>query len=741
VPDNMPDGTEPWPRWIDAFPWLEPAATSYGCTSAGASLWWMEPIDDNRTQRWERLADLSDLALECLTQWTIGQIFPALPDQVIVASLPMTNRAKNALARFGYQTAGDLQALELRDLLGLPQVGIGTVDSILQALADAATLTAETRSEPDRRISHRETPADRRGELPERAQPLVADLQQLARWYAGVGLPEGPILGGALLPGSPAEVANARQRLEQITASDVLVQAEARLDAAELLQIHVGSLDDRVQEILARRLFADTPDTLDVLGKDLGLTRERIRQIEGRARAALAEALEADTALCGIMTAVREVIGTVERLANVLSLMPGLGRPVPAAQKPAWRVLDRLDDGYEIKDGWCASPTIMAAQTEMLTMLHELVNRHGVATIGDLGPLNPNQSQESADSKLRDWLSYCGLMVDGDHVFTRMQSVGDRAAAILSVAGSPMSSQQILDRFGVERSLSSLRNAMGSDDRFSRVDRDKWSLAEWGLESYGGIRAVMRDEVAREGGRILMNTLIDRITGKYTVSANSVITYASAPPFEARDGVVRLALGERNVRKGPERTRRLYRRGDCWLYRVTVTKEHLRGSGFPAPVAIAVLHGVQPGQSRQLDSALGPLAVNWTGSQPAFGSILRFLVDSDIEIGNEIFLVLGDDGSFHIEPVDANGADALEHALLLSGCADEAARQEPRAALAAAIGLPEDSPSASVIGAYRERGDGDIADLLLSARNQLEPEPVMRRSAQSPDIDDILDLL
>ena len=129
-------------RWVDAFPWIEATAGDPGTATGSAQAWWLEPVDASGTPvRAERLADLSDLMLEHLTWWwTIGQIFPILPAGADLASLPMTNRARNALARFGYQTAGDLQDLELGELLDLPQVGIGTVDSILQALAHASTL-------------------------------------------------------------------------------------------------------------------------------------------------------------------------------------------------------------------------------------------------------------------------------------------------------------------------------------------------------------------------------------------------------------------------------------------------------------------------------------------------------------------------------------------------------------------------------------------------------------------------
>src|SRR5262249_25494092 len=160
---------------------------------------------------------------------------------------------------------------------------------------------------------------------------------------------------------------------------------------------------------------------------------------------------------------------------------------------------------------------------------------------------------------------------------------------------------ELLDRFGVDRSARSLKGAMSMDDRFERVDRDRWALAEWGLASYSGVRALVRDEVGRAGGNIAMETLIENTTAKYSVTARSVVAYASAPPFEVKGGIVRLALTDQTSRKTPERTRRMYRRGDAWLYRIRVTKDHLRGSGSVAPIAIASILDMQFGQTRLLE--------------------------------------------------------------------------------------------------------------------------------------------
>lgn len=739
--DDLVAASRPADCWLDAFPWLDAAAPA-DLFADDITSWWRQPIDPaGSPQRHQRLALLSDLALDRLGRWTIGQIFPGLPSDTVLADLPLTTRARNALGRFEYQVAGDLQDTELSDMLDWPQVGVGTVDSILQSLADAATGSGTPVLRPPQvgGLRRRVSAADE-AQTPWKAS-FVPDLRLLASWYVAVGTPTQPLLGIPLRSGTPSEIVKARQRLEGICAGDVLDQDQAELDAAELLARAIGALDSRAQDILTRRFFADEPETLDQLARTMGVTRERVRQIEAKARANMVESLETVGVLELVGAAARELVGTVLPLASLLELLPALARPVEVVQQPAWRVLDRLDDAYEIEDGWCVAPTMLGAQSATQTRLLELANPHGVVRLADLGGLNPNLSPDVDSQALVAWLRHCGYALDGDFVLTRTRSVGDRAASILSIAGAPMATQDMLDRLGVERAAGSLKNAMTTDERFERVDRDRWALTEWGMASYGGIRALIREEVARAGGRIAMEMLIERITGMYSVTASSVAAYASAPPFEAKGGMIQLALSDQTAHKAPERTRRLYRRANAWLYRIRVTKDHLRGSGSVAPIAIATILGLKFGQTRFLETSLGPQAINWTGNQPAFGTIRRLLIAEDVGIDRELFLVIGDDGTFRTELVQRLVGDPLADAMALVGATSDHARAVPRTALAAAIGLPDDSPTASVIGGYRERGDTDVADLLLTARRALDDTPAPIRPAPSAQIEEILDLL
>jgi len=725
--------------WLDAFPWVEAARGEI----SGAEAWWHEPIDPvGSPARAERVGWLAELALERLGRWSIGQVFAGLNPAAPLTMLGLGTRAQNGLNRVGVHLAGDLFTWTLDDLLAMRNIGLGTVVDILQCFADASTEHATPVLLPSETGSgrHRARGQAADDDLASWGDSFIGDLRLLAGWYAALGTPATALLDTEPRPGTPPEVVKARQRLLLISAVDVLDENEVGLDAASLLAQCVDALDERAQEILARRFFADAPLTLDELGSSLGVTRERVRQIEGKARANMVGFLEPGGALELVSASVREFIETVLPLDDLLALVPALAREVEAIGQPAWRVLDRLDDQYEIEDGWCVAPSMIGAQTVTLARLQELANQYGVVAIDEIEPFSRHWTDSVAS--LRRWLEHCGYVLNGDYVFIRTQSLGDRAAAVLSVESVAMPSQVILDRLGIDRTLGSLKNAMSADDRFERVDRDQWALTEWGMESYVGVRGLIKQEVTKAGGRIELETLIQTITGRYSVSASSVVAYASAAPFEVRDSVVRIASKDRDVRKTPTRTRRLYRRDGAWLYRVQVTKEHLRGSGSVAPVALAGVLELQFGESRQLDSPLGPQAMSWIGNQPTFGSIRRFLAAQDVALGAEIFLVLGDAGDFTVEVVpDVEPlADPLQKSLVLAGSVTSRDISDARVTLARAIDIPEDTPITSVIGAYRDRGDEDIADLLIEAKDELQ-EPVSKPVVPVAEINDILDLL
>lgn len=720
--------------WLEAFPWLR------GIASGGENTSWAEtidPPDDSRRQ--QRLSSVASLAMERLGNWTVGQVIPGLAPELDLMRLGLPNRALNIIVREQATTGEAISGFLLRDLLAWRGAGMGTVDAILQGLAAAslevATPNVVTTSDPTI------VPVEEAPRLPGWINLLIDDVSVVAEWHAVVGLIDAHVVGEDCLPGTPRRVVEAQARLSALRTRDVLSEGEEQIDVAVLLDDVLGTLDARAVQILALRLFADRPTTLDEIGRTQGVTRERIRQIEAKASGAVLNCLTEEGLLADVAETVRQNIGTIRPLDELLENVPALGSMVASVGQPAWRVLDRLDDAYEIEDGWCLAPSTSAARAATQTQIEEQCNDHGVAHLDSL-KLVLTDHPERCSELTGAWLARCGYIVDGEHVLTRTGSVGDYAASVLSIVGAPMGVQQIVDRFIVERTTNSLRNAISSDSRFERVDRDLWALKEWGLDAYTSIRSLIRDAVSSGGGQALLDDLIEQITGKYTVSANSVVAYASAPPFSLRAGVVRFDDGAQDVRKSPERTHRLFRRPSGWAYRVEITSDHLRGSGSMAPKAVASVLGLQYGESRQLPSPLGEQLVAWTGIQPAFGTIRRFLLDSDVAAGAEAFLVLDDDGSFGFELLPELTGDPLVDATALAAQEPSSDPKGALKSLAAALELTAAVPPVSLIERYRTRGDDDIADLITACRDQLEhAAPSSAIPASDPEVDDILDLL
>jgi RNA polymerase sigma-32 factor len=85
--------------------------------------------------------------------------------------------------------------------------------------------------------------------------------------------------------------------------SDCLADLEIQELVQRKLREFGATLDDREREIFERRLLADVPVTLRELGKEFGVSRERVRQLEAALKKRLAEFLRGSE---GVMDAFAE---------------------------------------------------------------------------------------------------------------------------------------------------------------------------------------------------------------------------------------------------------------------------------------------------------------------------------------------------------------------------------------------------------------------------------------------------
>jgi hypothetical protein len=505
--------------------------------------------------------------------------------------------------------------------------------------------------------------------------------------------------------------------LEPVTEDSVAPVPASRPDRPlpELIDEVFATLDERQRAIARDRLYASQRVTLDELAQRFSVTRERIRQIERDLRDHVDTWLSGPDAapLVAHVSWLRGRLGSAVPADDLAAAVPWHRTELKTLSIPAWRFVRTLLTGYEQVDGW-----LVAGGADELREKTRQLFTDGPRPLAEAVTL-ASQLGIREDVAERWLVSVPQLRVLEDHVVPWPRSVNDKAEAVLAVAGGALTPEEIQERIGEDYSLVGIRNQLTADDRFLRLDRNKYGLTRWGGEQYLGIREMIAREIERSGGEAPVNTIVTNLTSRYDVSESSVRAYAGGPGFErTQRGWIRVAGAEQSdyqPRRDVASTRRCFRSRDGrWWHRVDVNAEHLRGSGSPLPTGFAAYLGMAPGGQLTAATPSGDVVISWH-NQPTMGSIRPLLVAAGASEGDHVFLTVSDGGELLTRylPAAVPGIPALNRALHLIGyTAPVASEAEGLRLIGGRIGLSEGAVRDEVLARLRDRGDRDILAFL-----------------------------
>ncbi|MBG0825642.1 hypothetical protein HS048_33695 [Planomonospora sp. ID91781] len=508
--------------------------------------------------------------------------------------------------------------------------------------------------------------------------------------------------------------------LEPVTEDSVAPVPASRPDRPlpELIDEVFATLDERQRAIARDRLYASQRVTLDELAQRFSVTRERIRQIERDLRDHVDTWLSGPDAapLVAHVSWLRGRLGSAVPADDLAAAVPWHRAELKTLSIPAWRFVRTLLTGYEQVDGW-----LVAGGADELREKTRQLFTDGPRPLAEAVTL-VSQLGIREDVAERWLVSVPQLRVLEEHVVPWPRSVNDKAEAVLAVAGGALTPEEIQERIGEDYSLVGIRNQLTADDRFLRLDRNKYGLTRWGGEQYLGIREMIAREIERAGGEAPVNTIVTNLTSRYDVSESSVRAYAGGPGFErTQRGWIRVAGAEQSdyqPRRDVASTRRCFRSRDGrWWHRVDVNAEHLRGSGSPLPTGFAAYLGMAPGGQLTASTPSGDVVISWH-NQPTMGSIRPILVAAGASEGDHVFLTVSDGGELLTRylPAAVPGIPALNRALHLIGyTAPVASEAEGLRLIGGRIGLSEGAARDEVLARLRDRGDRDILTFLEGA--------------------------
>ena len=675
---------------------LEPASAVADTVSVSpwASFAWLN-------EDWATAAEVAEAWIEQFPSRPLHEMSHALTPNTPI-EFPPTGVDK-AVSRWTerFERLLDATAYDVKDL-----PGVGTKK--LRTLVEAVVLTARDTAE----VAVPGLYVDNAGsEVPEwnadtaRHDALHTQIAVLSGWLtlSGAALPEGTT--SSSLPDMPQPEASA-DALRALFAACV----------AELT--HVCASDERYTVIAKRRLLGDT--TLDEIGTNFGVSRERVRQLQSGM-------LDNFNPTSGLSQAVAQALAT--RLAPLASVEQ-TQRAIPALFE-----LTDFDVTYEeyfrrLFGAWLNDGTWITT-TDFDDTARAAIRRrdtgYGASSIALLaGDLGVDQQL------LTSWLDGApGLLVlpDGEHVVID-SSHQDRAAAVLSIHGAPMTTEEIVDALGNGANPRSVGNQIAVDDRIIRVANSLFGLREWGQEEFNSIHEWIGNRIDESGGQVPLDELMSAAPA-LRISENSVYQYATSVHYELEGGMVRRkeATGEA-INADPEDSRDMYFRDGAWHLLVTVNSEHLRGSGFQVPRGVPGIYSVEVDSYVDVPSRLGPQAVRVNKlRQPSLATIRRFLEDIGVSEGDRVWLRFDADLSnptaFEVTMApraqfaqfdgdDAGAAEGLA-ALLDRMALDPALASDEAAAMQAvntALGLEPNAPRRRAAAIFGHRRQDDLADII-----------------------------
>lgn len=449
-------------------------------------------------------------------------VVPRGMDRSVLQHLALRSRTMNGLRKAGLLKGYD--GVTVGQLLSIPYFG---VTSLLDLMCVAEGMLG------DSDCPNRDRGAERLG-------CEGSDWNAVTR-YLGVLFAaaseffEARTVGDALRSnlGQLASIIGLSADLDAIPIGDLTGSRRMSTELLDALRTFQEALSPTEQLILDQRILTADPQTLDELGRQVGVSRERVRQLQQRLSKTIHSVI--GPWLEVIVALLRQQLGPVvaeEELDRRVDVLIG-GSSDPVAELAVRLVRSHL--GYSCANGICLDGDASKVVAHL---------RKAAATVADdVGLIDEEalRTQLPGERWYEHWdelLRCSGLYRIGGELALRDTTKARVKAALIEI-GRPATREEVAARCGLDPGR--LGSYLSLIPGVVRADKTRWGLAEWIDDEYQGIPAEVVQRINEDGGATPLQRLLDELPTKFGVSEASVRTYVGTPQFVLRDGYVSLA--------------------------------------------------------------------------------------------------------------------------------------------------------------------------------------------------------
>lgn len=307
----------------------------------------------------------------------------------------------------------------------------------------------------------------------------------------------------------------------------------------------LGALSTRAQDVLTKRYgLGDKVKrmTLEAIGEQYGITRERVRQIENYAIASIrkSDAYKKETDVFVELKEELIFFGSIvseEHFLVHLSADAGIRNHFHFLLVVGEEFEKRKEDEH-FTHRWHADSSLAGKVEDALKKLYASLTYEELVSEPDiiaafLGHLKDVAEEYRTEEMARRWLSMSKVVSSnplGEWGHSASPSVtpkGVRDFAYLAIRnhGSPLHFSEVAKRinelFEKKAHIATTHNELIKDDRFVLVGRGLYALSEWGY-----IQGVVRDvitKVLKENGALTKDEVVAKVLKERYVKPNTIL--------------------------------------------------------------------------------------------------------------------------------------------------------------------------------------------------------------------------
>lgn len=392
----------------------------------------------------------------------------------------------------------------------------------------------------------------------------------------------------------------------------------------EALLIFENSLDSRSKVIFRSRILSSHKSTLDAVGLQLGVTRERVRQLENGVKDSLAASGLQELARDELSSQLKDInpkcavipLQEAEKLLLPNSGLSDLGLSVSD--------FGTFTNVFEVDGKYLYFPNkVVIASLVSHIQTHDfegsacrLENFKSLSTAS--GPFS-----KLAKVQVKEVLVELGWSSHGEFLFPpSARKFEDKFFIYLKLESKPVNLESVITTVFKGMAIRSCVNRIRGDDRFSFPTFGTVKIREEGDSDAKTIKDLLVEAIGEEDS-IDFDDLTKFILKYRDASVASIKAYANIHPFRLKSGVVSRVSQPKQPIAQIARTKRIYRREEGWVIRIVVSAEMMRGSSPQLPTAIVHALDLPIDEKLEFRSSLleEDIWVSWQGMQPRVQSV------------------------------------------------------------------------------------------------------------------------